>query len=389
MKRILCTVLTLLLILSIFPAATLAASETPKATASVTATAKAASTLKGTVVNCKSNVNVRSGPGTNYKLLGSAKKGAVYTVTKQNYKKGWHQISFNGKTGYISSQYLSVKKAPATTPKPTPTPTPKPTETPVVNKNATVKIQSAVSAGKTAIQLKWSGVTGAAYYEVYCKAPGSSKYTKVSSGKYKDRIFYQGNLTKGKTYAYTVRAVFSDGSKTALAAAKKVTPSSNKLGKVPFKVVAEKGTYALCIMGLNSKGSYTIPVKVFRFAYGKGRQTPTGSFKLGKKVRWHQFGGGGWSQYSTFFYGNLLIHSPLYKSPNAKTMYPDYYNGIWGTGSHRYTSGCIRTTTEGSYFIYNNCDPGTYIQIVAGGTHTPPKKTPLKNSRIDPTDAFV
>lgn len=64
-------------------------------------------TQTGTVVNCTTGVNVRSGPGTTYAVVGSAPKGAKYTVTGQS--GSWYKISFNGKTGYISATYLSVK----------------------------------------------------------------------------------------------------------------------------------------------------------------------------------------------------------------------------------------------------------------------------------------
>ena len=70
---------------------------------------------KGTVVNCTTSVNVRSGPGTGYAVLGSAKKGATYTVTGQS--GSWYKIDYNGKTGYISTTYLSVSGT--TTPPPT------------------------------------------------------------------------------------------------------------------------------------------------------------------------------------------------------------------------------------------------------------------------------
>jgi chitinase len=65
----------------------------------------------GTVVNCKKNVNVRSGPGTGYKKLGSAPKGAVYPVTGKS--GSWYAILFGGRAAYISSSYLAVSTAPA------------------------------------------------------------------------------------------------------------------------------------------------------------------------------------------------------------------------------------------------------------------------------------
>ena len=62
--------------------------------------------VTGTVVNCNSAVNVRSGPGTGYKKIGTAKKGAAYSVLGQ--QGAWYKISYSGKTGYIHTSYLSL-----------------------------------------------------------------------------------------------------------------------------------------------------------------------------------------------------------------------------------------------------------------------------------------
>ena len=68
-----------------------------------------ASSQKGTVVNCISGVNIRSGPGTGYGLLGTAPKGTQYAVTGKS--GSYYAISYNGRTGYIYASYLSVTTA--------------------------------------------------------------------------------------------------------------------------------------------------------------------------------------------------------------------------------------------------------------------------------------
>ncbi|HWS29745.1 MAG TPA: glycosyl hydrolase family 18 protein [Clostridia bacterium] len=65
------------------------------------------SDVTGTVVNCNSAVNVRGGPGTGYQKLGTAKKGASYSVL--NREGDWYKISYSKKTGYIHSSYLSLR----------------------------------------------------------------------------------------------------------------------------------------------------------------------------------------------------------------------------------------------------------------------------------------
>lgn len=54
------------------------------------------------------DVNVRSGPGTNYSKLGVAKAGETLTVTGIT-GGNWYQISFNGETGYVAGNFISIQ----------------------------------------------------------------------------------------------------------------------------------------------------------------------------------------------------------------------------------------------------------------------------------------
>lgn len=56
----------------------------------------------------KNDVNVRSGPGSSYTKLGVAKTGEELTVTAVT-GTNWYQISYNGKTGYVAGNYITVK----------------------------------------------------------------------------------------------------------------------------------------------------------------------------------------------------------------------------------------------------------------------------------------
>ncbi len=69
----------------------------------------------GTVINVTTTLNVRSGAGTNYDIVGQLTQGAIVTVlgtaTASN-GVTWYQISFlkagNATIGYVHSDYLSV-----------------------------------------------------------------------------------------------------------------------------------------------------------------------------------------------------------------------------------------------------------------------------------------
>lgn len=55
----------------------------------------------------KNDVNVRSGPGSEYTKLGVAKTGDKLTVTGVT-GTNWYQISYNGKTGYVAGNFITV-----------------------------------------------------------------------------------------------------------------------------------------------------------------------------------------------------------------------------------------------------------------------------------------
>lgn len=100
-----------------------AATATPSPTQATVGESVPAGTT-GKVINVKTSVNVRSGAGTSYSALGTAKLNSTWSVTKQNVvgtdKANWYQITYNGKTGYIRYNYFQIVAASSTT---TPTPT--------------------------------------------------------------------------------------------------------------------------------------------------------------------------------------------------------------------------------------------------------------------------
>ena len=68
------------------------------------------------------NLNMRSGAGTSYSILLTIPKGTTLTV--ESVSGTWAKVSYGGKTGFVSTAYLT--KAPETTPPPVVEPTPPP-----------------------------------------------------------------------------------------------------------------------------------------------------------------------------------------------------------------------------------------------------------------------
>lgn len=61
-------------------------------------------TISGTVVN------VRSGPATTYEVSGNLSQGTRVSILDE--QNGWYRISFDNRSGWVSSQYLEIKRDP-------------------------------------------------------------------------------------------------------------------------------------------------------------------------------------------------------------------------------------------------------------------------------------
>ena len=84
----------------------------------------------GTGTISGSDVRMRSGAGTSYSIIGTYDKGTQMKITGAS--GNWYAVSYGGKTGYVSADYMTLSAgAPsADTSKPAPTPTPTPAPTP-------------------------------------------------------------------------------------------------------------------------------------------------------------------------------------------------------------------------------------------------------------------
>ena len=64
----------------------------------------------GRVTTGGSSINVRSGPGTEHSKVMSLSNNTVVKII--GIENGWYQIEHNGRTGYVSSDYLATCSAP-------------------------------------------------------------------------------------------------------------------------------------------------------------------------------------------------------------------------------------------------------------------------------------
>ena len=70
-------------------------------------------------------INVRSGPGTNYAVIGRATPGEYFAVSGINLEEDWWQIDYDGQTGWVFAQFVTAtdgENVPVVTDIPTPPP---------------------------------------------------------------------------------------------------------------------------------------------------------------------------------------------------------------------------------------------------------------------------
>ncbi len=113
----------------------IAAEKTAQARPQATATARVQKTPTPMppAVSTDRVVNVRSGPGTAYPVVGKAQPGATYPIIGKNPQNDWWQIDFNGKTGWVAATVVNDHGATGSVQvvsniPPPPTPKPKPTQ---------------------------------------------------------------------------------------------------------------------------------------------------------------------------------------------------------------------------------------------------------------------
>lgn len=149
------------------------ATDTPAPT--VEPTVQPAAVFSGQVVN------VRSGPGTNYGLIGRMNAGQRYPVTGKNADGSWWQIDYGGQPGWVTGSLVQTEGAidavqvatniPAAPPRPTPRPTPIPQPT-----------SPPAPTQPPAPQYTWQYVEGSARGAPQCGVPNFEGQVQYADG---------------------------------------------------------------------------------------------------------------------------------------------------------------------------------------------------------------
>jgi lipoprotein-anchoring transpeptidase ErfK/SrfK len=228
------------------------------------------------------------------------------------------------------------------------------------------------------------GGTGTAQAAAGMPEPSVTRGVETSGGESLQSVDAEGTAASLSPEATPTASQSEPPSPTATQKPKpKATPKPYAL---PYVLYLEKGSHTITVYGKDASGGYTKVVKRFLTATGKtSARTPTGTFYIGKKERWHTFGSNSYAQYATQYKSGLYIHSPIYRQKNNNTMLAYTYQQIGSDVS----AGCLRTYTGAAYWIYKNCAAGTKLIIVNGapeGTSAGAPPAIAGDATYDPTD---
>lgn len=132
---------------------------------------------------------------------------------------------------------------------------------------------------------------------------------------------------------------------------------------LPYYIMVNRACNTVTVYTLDENGYYTVPYKAMVCSTGRaGHATVRGTFKISHHNRWTYMFDGSWGQYISGFYGNYLFHSVCYRAKDPSTLMTEEYNLLGEVAS----LGCVRLQVADAKWIYDNCDPGTYVTVYDG-----------------------
>lgn len=161
---------------------------------------------------------------------------------------------------------------------------------------------------------------------------------------------------------------------------------------VTYADVKETTNYTIKVnLGTNCTTIYNKKGKAIKaMICSPSSETPTGTFYIPVKYRWHEMIGNCYAQYCSRITSGILFHSVwYYKNGDKSTMSVSAYNVMGNKASH----GCVRLLCKDAKWIYDHCAVGTKVVIFWGDKKDDPIKrpsfTPISTGAFmswDPTD---
>ena len=158
---------------------------------------------------------------------------------------------------------------------------------------------------------------------------------------------------------------------------------------LPYAIKINRQENIVTVYSLDEEGYYTVPVKAMRCSVSPIGETPVGLFSIKMKWEWLALFDYCYGQYVSQIEGDTLFHSVPYVDTSKDTLETWEFNKL-GTGA---SLGCVRLCVADTKWIYDNCDPGTQVEIFDSDYFGPlgrpvpvTKLQDTENPGWDPTD---
>ena len=305
---------------------------------SVTPTPTSTSTTKtytGKLNTGGSSLNMRSGPGTGYSKVGSIPASATLTITGS--ENGWYKTSYNGVSGYVSGNYVTVTETtsssatPSTpaTPATPATPNESKAETPAPSVSGTGKLNTNGSSlnmrsGPGTSYSRVGSIPASATLTITGKENGwyKTSYNGVSGYVSGDYVIFTAAATE--TPAETPTPTEPKPTETPSASQTPSTPSTNT--DLGAQVVAYAKTFLGIpyVYGANGPSSYDCSsftqavYKKFGYSlsrsaagqYSNGTAIELSQVKPGDLLVWRAYGSSSTATHVGIYIGNdMYIHA--------------------------------------------------------------------------------
>ena len=248
-----------------------------------------------------SSLNVRSGASTSYSVIGKLSKGSKVEVISTS--NGWSKIKYDGRTGYVSSQYLS-SSAP---------------ELSTTTKYVTASSLNVRSGASTT-------------YSVIGKLSKGSKVEVISTSNGWSKIKYDGR-TGYVSSQYLSSSASDSSSSTSSSASKVISLAKSLLGK-PY-VWGAQGPSSFDCSGFTyyvfkNAANVTLP-RVSKDQSKYGTYVSKSNLKIGDLIFFDTDGSnnGNVSHVGIYLGNNEFIHASSTKGKVVISQMSSYYNSAY------------------------------------------------------------
>ncbi len=220
---------------------------------------------------------------------------------------------------------------------------------------------------KGVMQTGWFTSGGYKYYLNPVKS--SSTYGAITTGwkKISGSTYYfetDGKMHTGWLLNNSKRYYFDAATGQMYTGKHKIDGTTYNFGASGAISVKISGSYSVKV---NRRKNFVViykggtPVKAFVCSTAAdGKSTPTGTFRIRDKLRWHILDGPCYGQYCSHITSEILFHSVMYSvMGNVHTLNTAAYNKLGQAASH----GCIRLTVASAKWMYDNLPVGTTVTI--------------------------